>query len=605
MGRLHTALGKDILVLLRFTGTDYVDELFEYRVEALATDPDLDPDQILGTHAQIELIDRAGNSVWFDGVVTRLVWSGPYENGHRYDLEIRPWFWLAGLRRNQRIFHDKSVIEILQTLFQDYTALGSPHFENRLRRSYPKLEYTVQYRESDLNFARRLMERFGISFVFVHEQANHCMLLLDDVEDYDEVPGGSRPYFGVDGHHQEDQEHFWEFLPERKITTGAIRLTDYNFKTPTAAMEVDHAAPAPHVNADFESFDYPGDYLEAGDGRNRVATLRVEQERTTDKAVTAIGDIVPLRAGMRITLTGDHLPSVMDDPYVTLSASHSYVSDSYGTGGPGSDGYAYRGSYSLQPVTAPRAPRRRLPPPMVRGPQTAVVVGEGEIDCDEYGRILVRFHWDLNNAYSMRCRVAQNWASRSWGGMVIPRIGMEVVVDFLEGDPDKPIVTGAVYNGKNMPAYPLPTHKTKMVIRSDSHKAQGFNELVFEDEPGQENIAIKAQQDISMLVLNDTIRRVKRHDVDSIGANKLVEVAENFKTDVGGSVNITVGGLGSGAESILSGLRGLTATAQKYIKKGGASVAAVDRALAPLPQASVRRHLDFSQAAARKAGKVF
>ncbi|MBS0123537.1 type VI secretion system Vgr family protein [Thetidibacter halocola] len=569
MGRFHSSLGTDVLVLLRFNGSDHLNDLFEYRVEALSTDPDLKLDDILGTHAQVELLDRKGNSVWFDGIVTRVVWAGPYENGHRYDLELRPWFWLAGRKRNQRIFHEMSVDEILQELLQPYAALGQPHLSNKLTKSYPTLEYTVQYRESDLNFACRLMERFGITYAFRHEQGNHTMLLLDDPEEHPEIPGGKRPYLGVEGHHQADEEHFWEFLPERNITTGAVRLTDYNFKTPTAAMEVDHSDPAPHEMADIESFDYPGDYLEAGDGRSRVATLRVRQERTRDKAVRALGDVVSLKSGMRIGLGGEHLASVLQETYVALAASHSYVSDSYGSGGAASDGYAYRGSYMLQPAKAPLAPVCKTPQPVVQGPQTAMVVGEGEIDCDEFGRILVRFHWDLNAAHSMRCRVSQSWASKGWGGMVIPRIGMEVVVEFLEGDPDKPLVTGCVYNGKNTPAYPLPANKTKSVFRTDSHQGSGFNELVFEDEPGKEHIAIKAQQDLSTLVLNDQVERIKRHDVQSVGVNKLVEVGKNHKTEVGGSVNITVGGTGQGASSMFSGLSGLSSKTKSLLNKGG------------------------------------
>lgn len=569
MGRFHCALGKDTLVLLRFSGTDYVNDLFEYRVEALSTDPALDLDGILGTHAQIELLDRVGQSVWFDGIVTRVVWAGPYENGHRYDLELRPWFWLAGRKRNQRIFHNKSVVEILQDLLSPYAGLGNPHLEILLTASYPSLEYTVQYRESDLSFACRLMERFGINYAFRHEPDNHTLLLLDDVEEHPEIPGVSRPYRGVDGHHQEDEEHFWEFLPERNITTGGIRLTDYNFKTPGAAMEVEHAAPADHAHADVESFDYPGDYLAAEDGRLRVARLRVAQERTRDAAVRALGDTVSLKSGQRVALTGDHLASVMAEPYVALSASHSYVSDSYGSGGMGSDGYAYRGSYLLQPVAAPLAPQRKTHVPCIHGPQTAMVVGDGEIDCDEHGRILVCFHWDLQEAHSMRCRVAQNWAAKGWGGMVVPRIGMEVVVEFLEGDPDKPLVTGCVYNGKNTTAYPLPAHKTKSVFRTDTHEGNGFNEVVFEDEAGIEQIAIKAQKDLSELVLNDRVGRIKRHDVESIGGHQFVEVALNQKTDVGGSVNVTVGGTGPAASGILSGLSGLTSLTRTLLDKGG------------------------------------
>ncbi|WP_299848198.1 type VI secretion system tip protein TssI/VgrG, partial [uncultured Paracoccus sp.] len=216
---------------------------------------------------------------------------------------------------------------------------------------------------------------------------------------------------------------------------------------PTAAMETDRTGDAAHSQGQIESFDYPGDYLAQPVGK-LVAGLRTEQERGADRRNRAVGDCVALGAGMRLTLSGDMVPGT-GESYLCLSASHHFVSEAYGSGGPGSDGYAFTGSYTLMPDTAPMVPPRRTPAAVVQGPQTAMVVGEGEIDCDEYGRILVRFHWDLAGAHSMRCRVSQNWAGAGWGGMVIPRIGMEVVVEFLEGDPDKPLVTGNVFNGKN------------------------------------------------------------------------------------------------------------------------------------------------------------
>ncbi|RAP39271.1 type IV secretion protein Rhs, partial [Rhodovulum viride] len=253
--------------------------------------------------------------------------------------------------------------------------------------------------------------------------------------------------------------HFRAWRPARRITTGAIRLTDYNFKTPVAAMETDHLGDAAYEQGQIESFDWPGDYLDQGRGRV-VAELRAQGERGQDRRYEAEGDIVALGAGLRVTLSGDPVPGTGGE-YLCLSARHSYTADNYGSGGSDDgDGRAYDGQYVLMPVEAPLLPEQKTARADVRGPQTATVVGEGEIDCDEYGRILVRFHWDLDEAWSMRCRVSQSWAGAGWGGMVIPRIGMEVVVEFLDGDPDKPLVTGCVYNGRNRVPYDLPANKT-------------------------------------------------------------------------------------------------------------------------------------------------
>ena len=561
LGRLTTALGSDVLALLRFDGSDHLNDLFEYRVEALATRDDLDFDALVGTHATVE-IEAHEEMRPFDGIVTSARWAGVGENGHRYDLVLRPWFWLAGRRRNQRIFHNKTVIEILQELLSDYASLGDPALEIRLSKSYPTLEYTVQYRESDLDFARRQMERAGISFHFKHSMGSHTLVLTDDVLAHETV--GARPFKRYDGHHQYEQEHFWDWAPERNVTTGAIRLVDYNFKKPTQSMEVDRLGDAQHAQGGIESFDYPGDYL-AQDVGKLVAGLRTEQERGADRRNRAVGDCASLGAGMRVTLSGDKVPGT-GETYLCLSASHHFVSEAYGSGGPGSDGYAFTGSYTFMPDTAPMAPPRRTPAAVVQGPQTAEVVGEGEIDCDEYGRILVRFHWDLANAYSMRCRVSQNWAGAGWGGMVIPRIGMEVLVEFLEGDPDKPVVVGNVFNGKNDAPYELPANKTRAVWRSKTHQGQGFNEISFEDQSGIEDMFFHAQKDLTTKVLNNSSANIGANRVDNIANNASLMIGDNAVERVGRNKNVTVGGSGGG---LLGMLMPLLQAGGKLFRKSG------------------------------------
>ncbi len=540
LGRLHTAMGKDALVLLRFDGTDHMNGLFEYRVEALSTEPNINFDDLVGTHATVEIETRAHGAKQFDGIVTQAQWAGVGENGNRYNLVLRPWIWLAGLRRNQRIFHRMTVVQIVEELLSDYAELGDPHLENKLSNQYPELEYTVQYRESDLAFCTRLLEKFGISYHFAHKTGSHTMVLTDAVDAHEPLPGGTRDYKPVDADHQADGEHFWVWYPERNITTGAVRLTDYNFKTPTAAMEADEMGEAAYINGQIESFDYPGEYLNHRTGQ-AVASLRTMQERGQDRRHRALGNCPSLKAGLTVGLTGDYVPGVKDEDYLCLRASHSYISDAYGTGDTKSDRHAYSGEYVLMPVTAPLAPDRKTPLPIVQGPQTARVVGEGEIDCDEFGRILVRFHWDLEDAYSMRCRVSQNWASKGWGGMVIPRIGMEVVVEFLEGDPDKPLVTGCVYNGRNDPPYPLPAAKTKSVFKTDTHQGSGFNELTFEDERDQELIYMHGQKDHQIDILNDRSKTIGRDQSEAVGRDKSISVGRDHTESVGQDARHTIG----------------------------------------------------------------
>ncbi|TXB69575.1 type VI secretion system tip protein VgrG, partial [Paracoccus aurantiacus] len=280
-----------------------------------------------------------------------------------------------------------------------------------------------------------------------------------------------------------------------------------------------------------------------------VSALRMAQERGGDRRNRAIGDCVSLGSGMRLVLSGDRIPGT-GDSYLCLSATHHFVSEAYGSGGQDSDGYAFTGRYVLMPDTAPMAPPRRTRVPVVQGPQTAEVVGEGEIDCDEYGRILVKFHWDLHEKYSMRCRVSQNWAGGGWGGMMIPRIGMEVMVEFLDGDPDKPVVCGNVFNGKNAPPYPLPDNKSKMVLRSQTHQGSGFNELSFEDQAGGEEIYMHGQKDHRVMILNDQnqnignnrAKTIGNNQTESVGNDKTITVGNNHTENIAADKTLSVGG---------------------------------------------------------------
>ncbi|WP_414896623.1 type VI secretion system Vgr family protein [Rhodovulum sp. YEN HP10] len=543
MGRISTVLGQDVLVLRRFEGVDHLNALFDYSADCLAATADVDFDRLIGTHATVTLTTRDGARP-FDGIVTEARWLGSGDNGHRYRLRLRPWAFLASLRRNQRIFHNKTVVEILTELLSAYADAGALTVE--LANDYPELEYTVQYRESDLAFACRMMERHGISYHFRHADGAHEMVMTDQVEAHDSI--GARPFRPAEGHHQEEISHFRAWRPARRITTGAIRLTDYNFKTPVAAMETDHLGDAVHEQGQIESFDWPGDYLDQGRGKV-VAELRAAGERGQDRRYEAEGDIVALGAGLRVTLSGDPVPGTGGE-YLCLSARHSYTADNYGSGGSDDgDGRAYDGQYVLMPVEAPLLPEQKTARADVRGPQTATVVGEGEIDCDEYGRILVRFHWDLDDAWSMRCRVSQSWAGAGWGGMVIPRIGMEVVVEFLDGDPDKPLVTGCVYNGRNPVPYDLPANKTVSTFKSDTHQGAGYNEFRFEDEKDREEVFLHAQKDHNTIIENDEShsighdrsKSVGNDQSEAIGHDKTISVGNDHRESIGQDMYYTVG----------------------------------------------------------------
>jgi type VI secretion system secreted protein VgrG len=542
-GRLTTVLGADTLVLLRLAGAGRLNGDSTWRVEALSADGALDLDALVGTEATVAIAAEGGPS-HFSGIVTDAAWAGVAEGGHRYDLTLRSWLHLAGLRRQQRIFHNRTVVEILTEVFAPYAHLGQPAVEMRLDHAYRPLEYTVQYRESDADFARRLMERFGISHHVRCHAGGHTVVLSDAADRLDRVPGGRRPYRGTQTSHVSDEEHFRDWRQGTRVTTGAVRLTDWNFKTPQAAMAVDRTGDAAHAEGMHEGYDWPGDHLTQGMGRT-VAAVRLAAERGQAARIVAAGDLCSLQAGMKVQLTGDRIPGATGKLFVCLEAVHEYTAEGYTTGAAGAGKDSHHGRYILMPATAPLAPEFKTPVPTVLGPQTAIVVGEGEIDCDEHGRILVRFHWDLAGANSMRCRVSQNWASQGWGGMVIPRIGMEVMVDFLDGDPDKPLVTGCVYNGKNRPPYDLPDNKTRSTFRTDSHNgkgtAVGFNELRFEDKAEEEEVFLHAQKDRNTKVENNQSERVNVNKVESVGHDKASEIGNNYQQVVDGDMALRIG----------------------------------------------------------------
>lgn len=561
--RLTTVLGKDVLVLTGMDGEEELSGNFHWHVEALSADPAIVLDDLLGTHATVSIKSVAGER-HFDGIVAEARRIGTEENGNRYDLILRPWFHVAGLRRNNRIFHNLKVNDILAQLFADYAGMGSPYFEDRTSDSYPELEYTVQYNESDAAFASRLMERFGITWTWEHSLGNHCLVMTDKVADQPEVAGGSRPYYGVQRLHQAEEEHFHLWQPGRRMTTGAVRLTEWNFKTPKVVQEVDRVDEAPYANGTQENYEWPGDYLDPGTGRGVVAR-RLEEETGQGLRTLAQGNISGLGAGSLVTLTGDDLPNATGQRFLCLKARHKLRNQAYGSTAKETEEKDYAGEYVMMPDTAPFRPERRTPLPRIYGPQTATVVGQGEIDCDDYGRILVRFHWDIAHAHSMRCRVLQHSASNRYGGMVIPRIGMEAVVEFIEGDPDKPMVTGCVFNDDTDRPYQLPAHKTKHVIRADTHEGSGFNEISFEAQAGQENMQIHAQKDQTIRVLNDQSSNISANRLENIGANASTVIAANQMERVGANKSISVGGGGMG---LLQMLLPLVQAGGKFLNKG-------------------------------------
>jgi type VI secretion system secreted protein VgrG len=500
----NTALGTDKLVLARFEVTEAVSELFEMRVEALSEDENIDFDRVIGRNASISV--RAKDTVprLFNGVVVNSEWIGLKQGLYAYRLTLRPWFWLMTRSNNCRIFNTKSVTDVIREVFQE---AGFNDFRLALSESYPELEYCVQYRESDYAFVSRLMEEFGIYYFFEHSEDKHMMVLSDAKSSHKPVPGISGlPYLPTDSDVRRVRDHVTSWTAQRSFNTGRVKLKDYDYQKPGAKLEAESDAGSGYQNGKLEVYDYPGRYIEQGLG-DRLARIRLEAEQAKDRRRLSAGNAVALYPGALVTLE-KHQTQAENIEYLVLRCTHAYAEEAYRS--VASEDPPYTGTYEMLPASVPFRAPATTPCPVIGGPQTAKVVGRDgeEIDVDEQGRITVQFHWDKKKV-SRRVRIGQTWAGKSFGAIVIPRIGMEAIVQFLEGDPDQPLVVGTVYNGDNKLPYDLPGEKTKSGFKTESSKGGGgYNELVFEDKSGSEEIGMRAEKDLNVVVRNKETREI-------------------------------------------------------------------------------------------------
>ncbi|MBP0615943.1 type VI secretion system Vgr family protein [Jiella mangrovi] len=537
IGELTTPFGEDVLVLHRLTGTEAISENFELRVDALSKQPDLDFASAIGEHCTVRLNTIRDGVRYFDGLLTAAEWLGAEEGAYRYQLTLRPWFELLAHRVNRLIFHEMTAPEIVAKVFSEHGGLA--RFEQRLTRSYPTLEYTVQFEESDFDFCQRLMQAYGIAYYFRHGRGEHTLVMADGISGYDPVPGAVRRYYPLNRQYRRDEEHISRVVASRRFTHGRSSIGDYDFKKPSADLKAERRGDTDHAHGDLEVYRFPGRYTERGDGEE-ISRRRMEATRGLDRQLTAEGDCMSLSPGHLVELD-NHPTGSLNREYLTLSASHHYRAEDYISGASG-DEDSYEGIHTLLPSNIPFVPLATIPRPRAPGPQTAIVVGEGEIDCDEHGRVLVRFHWDRKRDQSMRCRVTQVWAGKGFGGIFIPRVGMEVIVDFLDGDPDRPVVTGCVYNGENKPPYPLGDQKNIAGWKSSSTLGGGgYNELAVDDTKGNELVRLHAQYDLEAKVLHDERRRVLNDRETSIGRDDTLDIGRDLTVTAGRQITLRVG----------------------------------------------------------------
>jgi type VI secretion system secreted protein VgrG len=547
---VSTPLAEGMLLFERMMGREALGQLFEYEVDMLSKSGDIKPADLLGkpTTVKVQMLDEEGARS-FNGLVTRFGPSALEGDVTRYRATLRPWLWLLTRTTNCRIFQRKTVPEIVQQVFRDN---GFSDFDaTRLTAgNYRKWEYLVQYRETDFNFVSRIMEQEGIYYYFTHSAEKHTLVLADAHGSHDPTPGYETVPFiqmeaGSTGRRR-DYVDAWAF--GQQVVPGKMFVDDFNFESPRGDRKSPVSSPREGAHANFEIYDYPGEFVDRGEGMVQ-ARLRLEGRQVEFETFEGSGDARGLTTGGLFTLT-EHPRADQEKQYLITAANYVITSNPYGSHGGDGDGPSYRCSFTTIDSQVPFRVPQTTPKPVVQGPQTAIVVGQKgeEIWTDQYGRVKVQFHWDRygtsDENSSCWVRVAQVWAGSKWGAMHIPRIGHEVIVDFLEGDPDRPIITGRVYNADNMPPYDLPANQTQSGIKSRSSKGGGpsnFNEIRFEDKKGSEELFVQAEKDHNITVKNNQSLSVGASRSKSVGTDETVTVGTTRTETVGTDESVTIG----------------------------------------------------------------
>ena len=532
------------LLFHRLAGREELSRPFRYELEALSEKDDIPIRELLGTGVTVTLARRDGSERHLHGLVARAEFRGSEGPFARYGLVLVPWLWFLGRRRDCRIFQEKTTPEILEAVIADWPVAD---FELALEGSYRPREYCVQYRESDLDFVSRLAEDEGITFFFRHREGGHTMVLVDGPGPCAAVPGYETiPYFPARERARREREHVDDWQASAEVRSGKAALEDFDFEKPRTDLLASDADPPPHALAEAEIYDYPGGYRELAAG-DAIVRLRLEEELTGHARAGGTGNASGLACGARFTLEGFPRP-VENRTWLVVATEIELASERYRASLGDPQAEPFRCRFEAHDIEVPFRPPRRTPRPFVHGPQTAIVTGPSgeEIHCDKYGRVKVKFHWDRSDrrdeTSSCWLRVSQAWAGAGWGAMHVPRIGQEVIVDFLEGDPDRPLVTGRVYNALAMPPWDLPGNATQSGIKSDSSKGGGgSNELRFEDKKGSEQVWLHAQKDEDIVVENDKTELVKHDETIEIGNDRTEKVGHDETLAVGHDRKRSVG----------------------------------------------------------------
>lgn len=542
---LTTPLGKDKLLLSSFHAHEELGRPFEINVSCISEKELVDFSECLGNHCVIRFRTTGDKKRYFSGVLAEAKWIGKRDRGFDYALVLRPWFWLLKHTSDSRVFQHLSVPDIIKKVFND---LGFTDFKFNLKETYKPVEYCVQYRESHFDFVSRLMELNGIYYYFEHSEAKHDMVFADQKKSHSPVPDlPTCEYLGrAEMTRGQEGEYIYEWASGRAFRTGKVMVNGYDFATPNASLKHSQSSPGGHARDQLEHYMQPHKFKkgEAESVGKRYAQAWLYAAQSEDKRRMATGDAASLFPGGLVKIE-KHPVKSENAEYLVVAASHSFTGELFTSGQSGGE-ISYHGEFLFQPSDRPYKSQHITPSPIIAGPQTALVVGPAgeEIHSDKHGRVKVQFHWDREGKKDQNSsrwvRVGQIWSGKAWGGIVIPRIGMEVIVEFIEGDPDRPIIVGTVYNGENTPPFDLPANQTISGVKTRSSKGGNpdtYNELVFEDSKDKEKIRVHAERDLNVTVENIETRIVKAKTLTGPGKTAretTIETGDDFVTIANG-----------------------------------------------------------------------
>jgi len=480
------------LSISEIEGEEQISKLFQYRLRLRSTDNEIDFAKMIGNNMAVSIEPDNGDMKYINGVITRFQQGDSDEYYSTYFAEIRPWLWQLSLTADSRIFQNQTVLEIIEDVFSNF---GFSDFKDKTKGSYAQREYCVQYQETALDFITRLMEDEGIWYFFEHSEKKHTLVLADDPDTHEDCPGFPGARYKKIEKAIKDDTLVDSVTLEEQLITSKYAARDYHFETPETDLKISVDS-RKKLAGDYEIYDYPGGFSKTEDG-DKIIKRRLEAHEVRSQVLHGESYCRAFTTGYKFQLD-DHYRSEINRRYVLRSLFIHATSQ------------RYTNSFVAFPDDVPFRSLRLVKRPKIYGTQTAIVVGESgeEIFPDEYGRVKVQFHWDhegkKDENSSCWIRVAQMWAGKGFGSMFIPRMGSEVVVSFLDGNPDKPLIIGSVYNATQTVPYALPGEKTKSTILTWSSKdGEAGNELRFEDKKDNEELYLHAQKDHYIKVEND------------------------------------------------------------------------------------------------------